>query len=86
MSDEKKSGLLKKIGKAGTDSAKGAIKGTITGAAAGVVKEGIKQAADSSGLTQKSEETKSGIQGQLKDKENEIKKKIVKEAFKKSFK
>ena len=90
MTDDKKDGLMKKIGKTaiktGSDSAKGAIKGTVTGVAAGVVKDGIKQATDKSGLTKKAEETKGGFDDQLKKKENEVKKKIVKEAFKRSLK
>ncbi len=90
MADEKKDGLIKKFGKsavkAGSDSTKGAIKGTVAGMAAGVVKEGVKQAADASGITKKAEDTKGGLDGQLKKKENEVKKKIVKEAFKRSLK
>lgn len=87
---EKKDGLMKKFGKsalkAGSDSTKGAIKGTIAGAAVGAVKEGIKQATDASGINKAAEDTKGGLQDQLKKKENEVKKKIVKEAIKQSFK
>ena len=90
MTDEKKDGLFKKVGKGavkvGTDSAKGAIKGTVSAAAAGVVKEGIKQATDASGLTDKKESAKGGIEGQLKQKENEVKKKLIKEGIKRSLK
>lgn len=90
MTDEKKESVFKKVGKGalktGSDSAKGAIMGTVTAAAAGAVKEGIKQATDASGATQKADSAKGGLEGQIKQKENEMKKKFVKEAIKRSLK
>jgi hypothetical protein len=90
MVEDKKDGLIKKFGKTavktGSNSAKGVIMGAVTGVATDMAKEGVKQVADATGLTKKTEETKGGFEDKLKKKESEVKKKIIKEAFKQSLK
>lgn len=90
MPEEKKEGKFSKLGKsafkAGTGSAKGAIIGAVSGVAAETIKDGIKQATDATGVTEKKDQAKGSFDKQLKDKENEVKKKLVKEALKRSLK
>ena len=90
MTDEKKNSLFKKIGKTavktGSDTAKGVVLGAVTGAAVDAAKEGLKQVAEVSGLTDKTDESKKSLENQFKKKENEVKKKFVKEAIKRSLK